>query len=399
MRPRLLPPSHTCHAPSNDGRLRGILFAVPAMTHTSDFAIAGLACPDGGKCEICMGDRLLQANQCVSHSICNPNTTTTITPGAHDHEAAACNLTLLNTQRHIPNVTTAALEVTVCYLDVRNATPPPGYVYNMTTLPHGWVGRMCKPAVNGGNNGTVGAVEDGSSGTSGGAAAASMFGLLMIAALTATLLRNWRDRRKGGAKLRGVLRQVEERDQVIALKQDEVVRWQSAFQIHEDEVVMTGKMDEGAFGEVWNGHWMDSDCAIKVPKTVDDGFTSILDTLAQDDFVQEAILVCKIRHQNVITMFGVCAIPPTPIPPLSPFPSPFSLNRHPQMPQPPGAVRLEGCRASTLPRLMHAAPAAPAAPRPPYRGVLRVCSTGSLKTLACHLSSWSGCRRALCGDC
>ena len=45
----------------------------------------------------------------------------------------------------------------------------------------------------------MGAVEDGSSGTSGGAAAASMFGLLMIAALTATLLRNWRDRRKGGA--------------------------------------------------------------------------------------------------------------------------------------------------------------------------------------------------------
>ena len=50
-------------------------------------------------------------------------------------------------------------------------------------------------------------------------------------------------------QLRGVLRRVEEWDQVIALKQDEVVLWQSAFQIHEDEVVMTGKIDEGAFGE------------------------------------------------------------------------------------------------------------------------------------------------------
>jgi len=147
-------------------------------------------------------------------------------------------------------------------------------------------------------------------GRTGGAGAAAMFLTLMMVAMAVTQCRNWRDRRKGGARLQGVLRQVEERDQVIALKEDEVGLWQSAFQIHEDEVVMTLKIAEGGFGEVWKGHWMDSDCAIKVPKTVDDGFTSILDTLSQDDFMQEAILVCKIRHQNLITMFGVRGPPP-----------------------------------------------------------------------------------------
>lgn len=196
----------------------------------------------------------------------------------------------------------AVMDVEVCAVTASTQTPS-DYPYPKPSI--GLVGLQC----------TMQPTSSDSSFQFTGLVGAGIFVIILLCSgLAMAIFRNYKSSKMQGGKLREVMEQVEVRNQVIAQKEAAVDEWLSAFQIREDDVEMMSCVASGGFGKVWKGQWSDSECAIKIPhsqiRTNSTGSANqtlilqMLDKESYEAFVAEAILVCKIRHQNVITMFG-----------------------------------------------------------------------------------------------
>jgi tyrosine-protein kinase Src len=70
------------------------------------------------------------------------------------------------------------------------------------------------------------------------------------------------------------------------------------WEIDRSELQFVRKLGSGNFGEVWYGMWRHVDVAIKTLKT---------GTMSSSDFLQEAAIMKKFRHPNLVALYAVCS--------------------------------------------------------------------------------------------
>ncbi|CAB3361514.1 Hypothetical predicted protein [Cloeon dipterum] len=73
-----------------------------------------------------------------------------------------------------------------------------------------------------------------------------------------------------------------------------VDRWE----IDRNELVLTKKLGSGNFGEVWLGKWKDESVAVKTLKP---------GSMSASAFLEEAAIMKKFRHKNLVALFAVCS--------------------------------------------------------------------------------------------
>eukprot|EP00038_Savillea_parva_P010982 m.194261 g.194261 ORF g.194261 m.194261 type:complete len:1160 (-) comp19138_c0_seq1:40-3519(-) len=82
----------------------------------------------------------------------------------------------------------------------------------------------------------------------------------------------------------------------------------AAWQIAADDVELLHKRADGAFGVVWEARWSKQPhqhVAVKLLKSaITDEEGDLLDPLAEQDFVAEVAMLCRIRHVNVVEFHG-----------------------------------------------------------------------------------------------
>ena len=90
--------------------------------------------------------------------------------------------------------------------------------------------------------------------------------------------------------------QVVERSQLKTLPRVDNREWE----IDRHEIKFIQRLEEQAFKEVWKGTWNGvTPVAVKVPLMP-------FGTMSQDEFLQEANMMKKLHHVNVIKLYGVC---------------------------------------------------------------------------------------------
>ncbi|XP_055838392.1 tyrosine-protein kinase Btk29A isoform X2 [Episyrphus balteatus] len=71
------------------------------------------------------------------------------------------------------------------------------------------------------------------------------------------------------------------------------------WEIHPAELVLGEELGSGQFGVVRRGKWRSSiDTAVKMMKE---------GTMSEDDFIEEAKVMTKLQHQNLVQLYGVCS--------------------------------------------------------------------------------------------
>lgn len=71
------------------------------------------------------------------------------------------------------------------------------------------------------------------------------------------------------------------------------------WEIHPMELMLLEELGSGQFGVVRRGKWRGSiDTAVKMMKE---------GTMSEDDFIEEAKVMTKLQHQNLVQLYGVCS--------------------------------------------------------------------------------------------
>lgn len=71
------------------------------------------------------------------------------------------------------------------------------------------------------------------------------------------------------------------------------------WEIPRSEIQLLNKLGEGSFGEVYYGKWRNMEIAAKTLKK---------GTMTAKDFLQEAAIMKKMKHTNVVQLYGVCSL-------------------------------------------------------------------------------------------
>lgn len=71
------------------------------------------------------------------------------------------------------------------------------------------------------------------------------------------------------------------------------------WEIHPIELMLMEELGSGQFGVVRRGKWRGSiDTAVKMMKE---------GTMSEDDFIEEAKVMTKLQHPNLVQLYGVCS--------------------------------------------------------------------------------------------
>lgn len=71
------------------------------------------------------------------------------------------------------------------------------------------------------------------------------------------------------------------------------------WEIHPSELMILEELGSGQFGVVRRAKWRGSiDTAVKMMK---------VGTMSEDDFIEEAKVMTKLQHQNLVQLYGVCS--------------------------------------------------------------------------------------------
>lgn len=76
--------------------------------------------------------------------------------------------------------------------------------------------------------------------------------------------------------------------------------YRTKFEIPREDITCQRRLGSGNFGEVWYGMWKNrTEVAVK---------TLIQDRMTAEEFLKEAAIMKKLRHQKLVSLYGVCVV-------------------------------------------------------------------------------------------
>lgn len=145
--------------------------------------------------------------------------------------------------------------------------------------------RMCKPLL--------------STGDRAGIAIGVLLALVAFGATTVYLVKRRKATEKDLSLHQHLLDEEREHTEVVAR---EVVEMKRAWEIAEKDVEMHGVIASGGFGSVWRATWGHMDVAVKVMRFPVRGDGA--DLFAAGDFEREVTFMQRMRHPNLVMLFG-----------------------------------------------------------------------------------------------